>query len=121
MRVSNAGGFSAGRIVLVGRTTTTGGWLRCPIGKVRATSDLGVGPRRLPEHNPPDTVDDPFRFAVLVPAVQGAPSNEGEGNCLGVGDDNHVHDAADHQLPCGQAAQVTLYDSVHVKNAGART
>ena len=121
VRVKDAGGFAAGQIVLVDEDNyTTGGWIGLPDRRGAPTnvqiwaSDRAVFQR----HNPPDPVDDPFPDSLSWFSRPGRPINEVKeiasvsGNTITFTTPLHISYRA------AKAAQVTRYDSVHVKNAG---
>ena len=119
--VKNAGGFTAGQFVLLDEDHyNTGGWVSLPNRKgVPTNARIWASDRVVyTRHNPPDPADDPFPDSLTWFARPGRPINEIKeiaavnGNVITFTTPLHIG------YRVLKMAQVTRYDSVHVRNAG---
>lgn len=121
VRVKDAGGFAAGQFVLLDEDNfSTGSWTALPNRRGVATSaQIWASDRAVfQRHNPADPVDDPFPDSLSWFSRPGRPINEVKeiasvsGTLITFTTPLHISYRA------SKAAQVTRYDSPHVKYAG---
>ncbi len=121
LRVKDAGGFSAGQFVLVDEDHySTASWTSLPDRRGGPTStriwasDRAVFMR----HNPPDQVDDPFPDSLTWFSRSGRPVNEIKEIASVSGGVITFTTPLNISYRTSKTAQVTRYDSAHVKGAG---
>jgi hypothetical protein len=121
IRVKNAGGFAAGQFVLLDEDNfSTASWTRLPDRRgVSTSAQIWASDRAVfMRHNPPDSADDPFPDSLTWFSRAGRPINEVKeiasvsGNVISFTTPLHI------SYRTSKFAQVTRYDSVHVKGAG---